>query len=138
MRYHIEDKIYRPHLPLWRVLLGIFFAGLTLLLIHHTFSQTGEIEHIASFIAALILGSVAFLFNFSLYDWYFSHNTVNGMSGLAVSFSPDEINREIAALNFQEIVENIGIYTAGNWLAPQAPNYGLFILLPFGMIRFVS
>jgi hypothetical protein len=138
VRYHIEPKIYRPHLSPWRVLLGTGFACLTIVIIVHTLRQTSVNERTAGFIATFIVGITAFLFNFNLYHSYFFHCTPNGISALAASFSSDDINREIANLDFEEIVNNTGILMADNWLALQAPGDKLFILLPLGMIRFVS
>jgi hypothetical protein len=138
VRYHIEQKIYRPRLSIWRVILGLFFAGLTFILIRYMLTDATETDFVAGSIAILVIGTVAFFYNYYLYTSHFSHNTPNGMSGLGLSFSPDEINREIAALDFKEVLENTGIYTAGKWIALQPPKDEQFILLPVGMVRFVT
>ncbi|MDI9469916.1 MAG: hypothetical protein QM296_06900 [Bacillota bacterium] len=113
-------------------------VSLTVLLIWHTLHQTDESEFIVAGVLTLVLGLVTFLFIYRLISPYLSQNKPNGMSALAPSFSPEDINREITALDFQELVGNSGIYLAGNWLALQAPGDEYFVLLPLGMIRFAA
>lgn len=138
MRYRVEENIYRPSLSPWRVLIGIGLIVLTIFLIRQTLAQSNEVERVPNIVVTVIVGIVTFIYIFSSYNSYFSHNAVNGMYALATSFLPDDINREIAYLDFQEIVENTGIHKAENWLVLQTPGDKTFILLPIGMIRFVS